>query len=168
VIERWLVAVRDHPERPPPTQRLVLHCLALRMNWQTGRGFASVAQLGADADAAKNTVLRATKWARRTDLLVQTRRGHRIDAERKVASEWQLTQGLTDGTLGSQGPNGADPKSQSRRPKVPAETPHQELSSSISRSSPAAPRENARRRPEPERVADILGDLRKQMGWAEP
>jgi len=78
VIERWLVAVRDHPDRPPMAQRYVLACLALRMDWLTGRGFASTGQLAADSDAEERTIRRATGWARDTGLLLRTRRGHRL------------------------------------------------------------------------------------------
>jgi hypothetical protein len=122
VIERWLMEVRDHPKRPPALQRHVLTMLALRMDWYTGRGSATVKTLMADADASKNTVKRATKWARDAGLVVQTRRGHRISAEVTVPSEWQLTQGLTPGTLAStQGPNGRDPRSQ---PGPPIKSPN--------------------------------------------
>jgi hypothetical protein len=138
VIERWLKAIRDHPDRPAALQRHVLTMLALRMDYKTGRGFASVAQLGADADAGKSTVVRATGWARREALLIRTRKGHRIDAERKAASEWQLTQGVTPDTLATQGVNGSDPRCQQDRPKVSAQTHHQDLSSSESSSSPRA------------------------------
>jgi hypothetical protein len=92
VIERWLVAVRDHPNRPPLTQCHVLTMLALRMNWATGRGFASMQQLSADSGASEATVKRSTKWGRDSGHLVQVRRGHYISAERKAATVWQLTQ----------------------------------------------------------------------------
>lgn len=99
MIERWLMEVRDHPKRPPAMQRHVLTMLALRMDWTTGSGFVSTFQLMADADASKITVWRATKWARDNDLLVQTRRGHRLGNGQVVASEWQLSQGFTGETL---------------------------------------------------------------------
>src|SRR5262245_23633090 len=73
-------------------QRYVLTCLALRMDWGTGRGFASARQLGADADANERTVRRATSWARGDGYLVQVKRGHYISAERTAATVWQLTQ----------------------------------------------------------------------------
>jgi hypothetical protein len=122
VIERWLVAVRDHPDRPPPMQRMALYSLALRLDWKTGRGFASVEQIGTDADVHRATVQRALAWARSdaASLLLQTRRGHRIGAGRKVASEWQLTQRRTGETLA------ADPTSQNGRPNVAPMRPHQE------------------------------------------
>src|ERR1039457_213570 len=75
VIEGWLVAIRDHPQRPPAMQRYVLTVLALRLDWKTGAGFASTAQLAADADVTPPTVKRATSWARKAELLLQTRRG---------------------------------------------------------------------------------------------
>lgn len=99
MIERWLAAVRDHPERPPSAQRYVLVCLALRMDWVTGRGFASTGQLAADSDAEERTIRRATGWARDTGLLLRTRRGHRLGNGRVTASEWQLTQPVTGDLL---------------------------------------------------------------------
>ena len=92
MIEIWLAAIRDHPNRPPLTQCHVLTMLALRMNWATGRGFASMHQLSADSGANERTVRRATSWARGDGYLVQVRRGHYISAERKAATVWQLTQ----------------------------------------------------------------------------
>jgi hypothetical protein len=91
VIERWLVAIRDHPERPAAAQHLVLHMLALRMDWQTGCGYASVRQLGQDAAASERTVRRGIGWARDTGFLLRTRRGHRLGSGQVVASEWRLT-----------------------------------------------------------------------------
>jgi hypothetical protein len=91
VIETWLMAIRDHANRPPALQRHVLTMLALRMDWTTGRGFASAAQLAGDSDAEERTVRRATRWARDHELLLQTRRGHYISKETRIASEWQLT-----------------------------------------------------------------------------
>jgi hypothetical protein len=105
VIERWLAAVRDHPERPPALQRLALTCLALRMDWTTGRGYASTGQLAADTDAEERTVRRATGWARDTGLLLRTRRGHRLGNGRVTASEWQLTQPVTGDLLTSSQPD---------------------------------------------------------------
>ena len=60
----WLKAVRDHPDRPSPTQCHALACLALRLDWTTGAGFASTAEIAADAGCDENTVRRATAWAR--------------------------------------------------------------------------------------------------------
>ena len=48
---KWMAAVRDHPGRPSPMQCHVLNCLALRMDWQTGAGFASTGTLATDAAA---------------------------------------------------------------------------------------------------------------------
>jgi hypothetical protein len=138
VIEHWLTAIRDHPERPPPMQRHVLAMLGLRMDWATGRGFASTQQLGADSDASKATIVRATMWARGAAFLVQTRRGHRLGNGQAAASEWQLTQGLTHDTLNSQGLNGHASRSQQGDLKVSPETHHQESSTSQSSSSPRA------------------------------
>jgi hypothetical protein len=152
VIERWLVAVRDHPDRPPALQCHILTMLALRMDWSTGRGFAGIRDLMADAAAGKATVSRATAWACTSQLLLCTRRGHYINAQTAIASEWQLTQpvtgdrlesqgltreplgqsqGLTREPLGqSQGLNGSNPRSQQTRPKVSVGTTHQESSTS--------------------------------------
>jgi hypothetical protein len=142
MIERWLVAIRDHPERPAPAQCHVLTMLALRMDWTTGSGFASILQLTADATASKATVKRATKWARDTGFLIQTRRGHRIDAERSAASEWQLTQGLTPEPLEYPRAQNGRPKGSMKRPKGSPQTPLQE-SVVLQESSPSARRSRA-------------------------
>jgi hypothetical protein len=89
-IAEWQKAVRDHPDRPPPEQCLVLDRLALRLDWRTGSGSTSSVQLAADADCTDRTVRRATGWARRAGLLDQTRRGHRLGNGQRAASEWQL------------------------------------------------------------------------------
>lgn len=151
MIERWLVAVRDHPNRPPPLQCHVLTCLALRLDWATGRGFASTLTLIKDASAEERTVRRATRWGRDTGFVVRIRRGHRIDAERTAASIWQLTmpgypqaesQPATGGLLGTQPANGADPTGQSAQPNRPAAQHYQESSKSQpSSSSPAGHRD---------------------------
>jgi hypothetical protein len=86
----WMAALRDHPKRPSSMQRQVLEMLALRLDWKTGRGFASTGQLADDADVDERTVRRATGWARGADMLIQTRRGHRLGDGRTVASEWRL------------------------------------------------------------------------------
>ncbi len=131
MIERWLTAIRDHPQRPAAMQCHVLTMLALRLNWESGTGFCSTTQLMTDADASKSTVMRATSWARRSELLLRTRRGHRVSADVVIASEWQLTQGVTADTLAvTQGVNGSNPRCQQDRPKVSAETHHQESSTS--------------------------------------
>jgi DNA-binding transcriptional regulator YhcF (GntR family) len=96
-------------------QCLVLDRLALRMDWQTGRGFASARQLAGDASVSEHTVKRATKWGRAHELLVLTRRGHYVNAERgAVASEWRLalaSESASSGTLAqSQSANGSRPK----------------------------------------------------------
>lgn len=146
-------AVRDHPDRPPTMQRHVLHMLALRLDWETGAGFASVRVLAADADASEHTAKRATAWARSAQLLVLTRRGGRIDAERVRASEWRLmlpadsstqgsttgtlAQGATGGTLGTQG-------SSSSGPKVPMEPTQGASGDGPSRPSSSRPSTSAR------------------------
>jgi hypothetical protein len=86
----WMKALRDHPFRPATAQCHVLYSLALRMDWETGAGFASAAQLAEDAACRERTVRNATAWARAAQMLTQTRRGHRLGDGRKLASEWQL------------------------------------------------------------------------------
>jgi hypothetical protein len=86
----WMTAVRDHPERPAATQVHVLFALALRMDWSTGQGFASTGQLASDAQCEERTVRRATGWARKAEMLVQSRRGHRLGNGKVIASEWCL------------------------------------------------------------------------------
>jgi hypothetical protein len=68
----------------------VLLMLALRLDWATGTGYASTAQLCADTGASEITVRRALAWARKAGLLNRTRRGHRLGNGRAVASEWAL------------------------------------------------------------------------------
>jgi hypothetical protein len=105
VIESWLKAIRDHPDRPPATEQVVLERLALRLDWVTGKGFCSVQQLMEDTPAGKRTVLRALAWAQSEPvaILEQTRRGGRRGAGYTLASEWALavpeSQGAADGTL---------------------------------------------------------------------
>ena len=53
----WLAAVRDHPDRPPPMQRHALTCLVRRIDWKTGTGAASAAELAADAGCSERTVM---------------------------------------------------------------------------------------------------------------
>jgi hypothetical protein len=91
-----MTAVRDHPERPSLAQCHVLDRLALRMDWQTGSGFASVSQLAADAGCAERNVRNAITWARNHDLLTRTRRGHRRGDGTAIASEWCLTLPVND------------------------------------------------------------------------
>lgn len=139
-----MAAVRDHPERPPALQRHVLHSLALRLDWQTGCGFASGAQLAADADCEQRTVKRATSWARGAQLLVQTRRGHYVSAECKVSSEWRLclpaeqTQGDSGDLLAGK------PRGQSTGPKVTADPTQGDSSTPPSRPRSSRPRTSAR------------------------
>src|SRR5260221_8685167 len=76
----WQKAIRDHPQRPSADQCHVLDRLSLRLGWSTGRGFASLDQLMADAAASKSTVQRALSWARgepkdQAFFLTQTKRG---------------------------------------------------------------------------------------------
>jgi hypothetical protein len=101
VIESWLKAIRDHPDRPSATERVVLECLALRLNWTTGKGFCSVQQLMEDAPAAKRSVLRALEWAQSdtVTILKQTRRGGRKGDGSVLASEWALIVPVSQGAI---------------------------------------------------------------------
>lgn len=131
----WMTALRDHPDRPPAAQRHVLNMLALRLDWSTGCGFASTGQLASDADVDERTVRRATSWARDTDMLVQTRRGHRITADRVIASEWSLTLPVDNDTQQdtgdlldkSQPDRAPEPTGQSTRPNRTAAHHHLDL-----------------------------------------
>ena len=87
----WLKAVRDQPDRPPPVQRHVLTCLLLRVDWESGEGFASTESLMADADCGASTVKRATGWARGHRLLAIKKRGHRRGDGVLVATSWVLS-----------------------------------------------------------------------------
>ena len=87
---KWMAAVRDHPDRPPPEQCLVLDRLALRVDWKTGKGFASAAELAGDADVGERTVRRATAWARKHGLLIMGKRGHRRGDGSAKATDWVL------------------------------------------------------------------------------
>jgi hypothetical protein len=138
----WMAAVRDHPERPPALQRHVLFSLALRMDWQTGCGFASGGQIAGDADCEERTVRRATGWARGAQLLVQTRRGHYISPERKVSSEWRLAipQGQPDTADLLEG----KPTGQQTQPNRTGETSQPDSSTPPSRPRSSRPRSSAR------------------------
>lgn len=100
---QWLSLVYNHPGRPPTAQRDILTALAVvYLDWGTGTGHASIAMLAEHTGHTQGTVKAALKWARGTLLLVQTRRGHRIDGKRSVASEWRLqlvhpSEAVTDG-----------------------------------------------------------------------
>ena len=93
MIELWRIAVRDHPGRPAPDQCHVLMVLPSRLDWRTGRGYASVAVLCADSGRSEATVRRALRWAQSPTaaLLLRLRRGHRLGSGEAIASEWQLT-----------------------------------------------------------------------------
>lgn len=164
----WLVAVRDHPTRPPSAQRLVLACLATRLDWTAGTGYCSHATMAADAGASVSTAKRATRWAVRAGLLAQTRRGHYISAGLAVASEWQLlvpAQGAMGDPLDpAQGvmsdPLAGGPKGSNERPKGPPVTPHPDTPTSRHPKPPLPPRKRRGRQPKPsvtdQRVAAAL------------
>jgi hypothetical protein len=143
----WLTAVRDHPDRPPPMQRLVLDCLGLRMDWKTGQGFASALTLAKDADVCGRTVLRATAWARKHGLLVMEKRGHRLTDESVKATEWVLclpSQHVTgdlleDAPTGHGSPVGKAPTGQSGHPNVTIRPSQRDSTAPPSRPSSSKP-----------------------------
>lgn len=94
----WQAAVRDHPDSPPAGQCHVLDRLALRLDWTTGTGYASSAELAADAKCSRDTVTRALWWARRHELLVRTKRGHALRNGKGMASQWLLALPGASGT----------------------------------------------------------------------
>jgi Bacterial regulatory protein, arsR family len=96
----WMRAVRDHVPKPGPrsARLVVLFCLALRMR-SDGSGFASQRQLANDADVSESTVRRHLRWGRENGYVEQTRRGHRIDKDTVLASEYRLTQPVTGDLL---------------------------------------------------------------------
>jgi hypothetical protein len=157
----WLLAVRDHPQRPPPAQRLVLEAIALRLNWSSGTGFASVEQLMADADASRSTVIRALQWARGdgAKLLDQTRRGGRLGNGKIAASEWRLlapSQGVTRDTLRPAS------RGQKRDLKVSAETSQGVTGDTPSRPSPSRPSTSSLSRLR-ERAAEQTGATEREI-----
>jgi DNA-binding transcriptional MocR family regulator len=97
--------------KPPAnsTRLLVMVCLALRMR-SDGTGFASQRQLAEDATVSEVTVRRHLRWGRETGYIEQTRRGHRIDKDTVLASEYRLTQPVTGDPLDP------DPTGQADRP----------------------------------------------------
>jgi len=74
----WLAALRDHSKGLPDAQYRALSSLGVRLNWVTGRGFASVAQVAGDAYCGAATVRRAITWARGEGLIDRTARGHSV------------------------------------------------------------------------------------------
>jgi hypothetical protein len=143
-VPEWLTAIRDHPDRPPLAQRMVLESLALRLTWKTGTGYASVTQLAADAgDVGQRTVRRATSWARQHRLARVANRGHRLGDGSVKATEWVLLQPslqvtgdlLTDGSTGH------------GRPVETASTGQSGASQPDSRTPPSFPKKHLSRRP---------------------
>lgn len=91
-VAQWLNAVYCHPDRPPAAQRDILSALAVKyLDWRSGEGFASIEMLADFCGAARSTVQRALRWARAAELLVLTRRGHRLGNGKTIASEWRLS-----------------------------------------------------------------------------
>ncbi len=85
----WMQALPPPSKELPLKQWGVLHRLALAMG-KDGSGWVSVERLADQVNVSVATVKRATTWARAAKLLEQTSRGHRITAERRAASTYQL------------------------------------------------------------------------------
>jgi hypothetical protein len=75
---KWLVALREHPDRLDHAQHRALVSLAVRLDWKSGDGFASIAEVAVDADCGMATVKRAITWARERGLLVRTAQGRHV------------------------------------------------------------------------------------------
>jgi hypothetical protein len=124
---------------------MVLVSLAQRMDWSTGCGYASSGQLAEDADCTDRTVRSATAWARKAAMLVQTRRGHRITADRVIASEWRLRlPDEADEPTGSGTPVGQEPTGKWSRPNRKMEPTQPEATAPPSRPSSSRTRSSAR------------------------
>src|ERR1022692_2276493 len=89
-LAEWTWQMRELKPKPPPGYLGILWMLAARLDVRTGCGWASVRDLSELSGAGRNTVLRATAWARNHGLLARTARGHRVTDERDAASQWQL------------------------------------------------------------------------------
>jgi len=74
----WLVTLRDHSKGLPDAQYRALASLGVRLDWVTGRGFASLAQVAGDAYCGESTARRAITWARGEGLIDRTARGHSV------------------------------------------------------------------------------------------
>jgi hypothetical protein len=96
---QWLVALREYSAGLDHAQHRALVSLALRLDWKTGEGYASIADLAADADCGPATVKRAITWARDRGLLERTARGHSIGRGSSAKASEYLTripsQGIT-------------------------------------------------------------------------
>jgi hypothetical protein len=85
----WLTAVSGHPDPLPDAWHRVLVCLALALDWRTGRGFTSAAQLAERAGCSEQTAQRAPQWADARGLLHREVRGHRRGDGSVTASGWE-------------------------------------------------------------------------------
>jgi hypothetical protein len=109
----WEKAIRDHPDRLGNAPYRALVCLALRLDWVTGTGFASVPQIAADARCGTATVRRAITWARDRGLLDRLQRGGRHGIS--VSASEYLT--LVPSQQITRDPLGTVPKGSNRAPK---------------------------------------------------
>jgi hypothetical protein len=122
----WLTAVCAHPDRLPDAQCRALVGLALCLDWTTGKGFASITTAAKRGGCGTRTVDRAVAWARKRDLLAQTRRGRHVGrGSSSRASEWQTRVPLQpvalDGARARKTPDiGALPASQDANGNVAA------------------------------------------------
>lgn len=134
----WMRTIRDDTDLTAGTLN-VLVMLALRMR-KDGAGFASQEQLADDAGVSESTVRRALQKARDLGYVVRTRRGHRINDDVSVASEYRLTtppQPVTGDTLAgaTQPVTGARLDAGAVPPHTPPDTPSQPVISKANRSS---------------------------------
>ena len=86
----WLTAIRDHPDPLPDAQYRALVGLALRLDWRTGAGFASVAEVAMDARCHRTTAQHAMAWACERGLLERVKRGRHVGrGSSGKASDWR-------------------------------------------------------------------------------
>jgi hypothetical protein len=88
----WLVAVHDHPALSPAHRDILAFMALKKLDYGTGRGYCSIPALAEGRGWHPATVKRALQLARTKEpkLLQQTRRGHRLNDEQTIASEWAL------------------------------------------------------------------------------
>ncbi len=90
-VAEWLNTVYCHKNRPPAKQRDVLTALVVKfLDWETGKGFASIQQLADFCEVGRATVQRALRWGCRMLLIMRAKRGCRRGDGTLLASEWKL------------------------------------------------------------------------------
>lgn len=86
----WIKAVTSHPDFTDG-QKLVLITLATDcLDFSTGAGYCSVKTLRERTGKGRTVVIGALELARKAGLIEQTKRGHRLTDNSKIASEWQV------------------------------------------------------------------------------